>query len=369
MTDTDIFIDNRQALAGLISGIAQDTTVSLDTEFVRERTYYPRLCLIQIATPKLTACIDCLADLDMRPLFESLLDARSTWVLHSARQDLEVIHQHTDRLPARLIDTQIAAGLLGYPPQISLQDLLQKVLGIRLDKTYVRTDWAERPLPEPAMRYALEDVRHLNGLWQALKAELQHRHRLGWLEEDCRLALDAPLVTPAATLWARLKGLGSLEARARCAALSLVEWRERCARKLNRPRRWIMSDALLLRIADTLPTTREELASVAEMPRRLMERFGGDILAAAAEQEASERLSFVEACSDKPRPDNDGLKRLRDDAKRRARELGIHPEVLATRRELSDLLVGTMSGRAARGWRWKELRDPVRRSHRDATGH
>ncbi|MCY3732431.1 MAG: hypothetical protein OXF98_13930, partial [Rhodospirillaceae bacterium] len=109
-------------------------------------------------------------------------------------------------------------------------------------------------------------------------------------------------------------------------------------------------------------------ASVAGMPRRLMERFGGDILAAAAEHEASERLSFVEACSDKPRPDNDGLKRLRDDAKRRARELGIHPEVLATRRELSDLLVGAASGRAARGWRWKQLRDPVRRSHRHATG-
>ena len=125
MTDTDIFIDNRQALAGLIPRIAQETTVSLDTEFVRERTYYPRLCLIQIATPKLTACIDCLADLELGPLFESLLDARSTWVLHSARQDLEVIHQHIGRLPARLIDTQIAAGLLGHSPQISLQDLLQ----------------------------------------------------------------------------------------------------------------------------------------------------------------------------------------------------------------------------------------------------
>ena len=145
MTDTDLFIDSDEALTSVLSSIPIDTIVSLDTEFVRERTYYPQLCLIQIATRELTACIDCLAQIALDPLFDSLLDSGRTWLLHSARQDLEVIRQHTARLPTRLIDTQIAAGLLGYPPQIGLQDLLQEVLNVKLDKSFARTNWAKRP--------------------------------------------------------------------------------------------------------------------------------------------------------------------------------------------------------------------------------
>ena len=359
MTDTDLFIDSDEALADLVARISVDAIVSLDTEFVRERTYYPQLCLIQIATPELTACVDCLAGSDLEPLLNALLDSRGTWLLHSARQDLEVIHQHTDRLPARLIDSQIAAGLLGYPPQIGLQDLLQEVLDVKLDKAFARTNWAKRPLPEPAIHYALDDVRHLWELWQALETELAKHNRLGWLEEDCQLALDAPLVTPPTTLWARLKGLGSLGAGGRSAALSLVEWREKCAQKLNRPRRWILSDELLLRIADTVPTTQDNLASIPEMPQRLVERFGGEILAATADCRGSERLDFVEGHLERPRPSKNGLKRLQHAAKLRAQELGIQPEVLATRKELVDLLVGAPSGRAAKGWRWNELKDMV----------
>ena len=362
MTDTDLFIDSDEALADLVTRISVDAIISLDTEFVRERTYYPQLCLIQIATPELTACVDCLADHDLEPLLSVLLDEQRSWLLHSARQDLEVIHQHTNRLPARLIDSQIAAGLLGYPPQIGLQDLLQEELDVKLDKALARTNWAKRPLPEPAIHYALDDVRHLSELWQALETELARSNRLDWLEEDCRLALDTPLVTPPTTLWARLKGLGSLEAGAKSAALSLVEWREKCAQELNRPRRWILSDELLLRIADTVPITQDKLASIPEMPQRLVERFGGEILAATEDFNGSDRINFVEGHTERPRPNKNGLKRLQDAAKRRAQELGIQPEVLATRKELIDLLVGTPSGRTANGWRWNELKDVVAES-------
>lgn len=357
MTDTDLFIDSDEALTDVLSHISSDTIVSLDTEFVRERTYYPQLCLIQIATRELTACIDCLAQLALDSVFDALLDSGRTWLLHSARQDLEVIHQHTAGLPTRLIDTQIAAGLLGYPPQIGLQDLLHEVLDVKLDKSFARTNWAKRPLPDAALHYALEDVRHLANLWEVLESELEDRGRLSWLAEDCRLALDTPLITPATTLWARLRGLGSLDTSAKCSALSLVEWREKCAQQLNRPRRWILSDDLLLRIASTLPTTRETLASIAEMPERLAERFGDEILAAAADCVDPEKISFVAGHADKPRPDKKGLKRLQDSAKLRARELGIQPEVLATRGELTELLVGTATGRVVTGWRWNELKD------------
>ena len=366
MTDTGLFIDSDEALADLVAWTSIDAIVSLDTEFVRERTYYPRLCLIQIATPKLTACVDCLADSDLEPLLNSLLDSRKTWLLHSARQDLEVIYQHTDRLPARLIDSQIAAGLLGYPPQIGLQNLLHNVLDVKLDKAFTRTNWAKRPLPEPAIHYALDDVRYLSELWQALETELAKHDRLDWLEEDCQLALDAPLVTPPTTLWARLRGLGSLGAGGKSAALSLVEWREKCAQQLNRPRRWILSDEMLLRIADTLPSTQGNLASIPKMPQHLVERFGGEILAATADCGESERLGFVEGRLDRPRPNKNSLKRLQDAAKLCAQELGIQSEVLATRQELVDLLVGTPSGRAAKGWRWTELKHLVAESQQNS---
>ena len=360
MRDTDLLIDNTESLTNLISNTLAETIISLDTEFLRERTYFPQLCLIQVATPQLTACVDCLADLDLQPLLEYLLEPQRIWLLHSARQDLEVIHQHSNGLPNQLIDSQIAAGLLGYAPQIGLQDLLEEVLNVKLDKTLARTNWADRPLPKPAVQYALDDVRYLSALWEILKSELEDRNRLGWLKEDCQLALNAPLVTPAVTLWARLKGLSSMEDNVKYAALSLVEWREKCAQKLNRPRRWILSDVLLLRIAKTLPTTQKNLSSIAEMPQRLAERFGTEILAAAANHDQSEEISSIQKQLDKPRPDKNKLKQLQDDFKQRAQELGIRPEVLATRKELCELIVGTASGRVAKGgWRWDVLSDLV----------
>ena len=360
MRDTDLLIDSTKSLTSLISNSLAETIISLDTEFLRERTYFPQLCLIQVATPQLTACVDCLADLDIQPLLEYLLEPQRIWLLHSARQDLEVIHQHSNGLPNQLIDSQIAAGLLGYAPQIGLQDLLEEVLNVKLDKTLARTNWADRPLPGPAVQYALDDVRYLSALWEILKSELEDRNRLDWLKEDCQLALNTPLVTPAVTLWARLKGLSSMEDNVKYAALSLVEWREKCAQKLNRPRRWILSDMLLLRIAKTLPTTQKNLASIAEMPQRLAERFGAEILAAAANHDQSEETSSIQKQLDKPRPDKNKLKQLQDDFKQRAQELGIRPEVLATRKELCELIVGTASGRVAKGgWRWDVLSDLV----------
>ncbi len=358
MTDTDLFIDETGALTDLMERLSEETVVSMDTEFVRERTYYPQLCLIQLAAPELTACVDCL-QVDLELLFAYLLQPERTWLLHSARQDLEVIHQHTGRGPARLIDTQIAAGLLGYAPQIGLQDLVDEILSVKLDKGFARTNWAKRPLPEPAIHYALDDVRHLADLWQVLKSRLESRGRLDWLEEDCRTALSVPFVTPPATLWSRLKGIGSMERRAQHAALSLIEWRETCAQKLDRPRRWICDDGLLLRVARALPINQEELTSIAEMPRRLAGRFGAEILAAVADRDGSEKADLINQRRDQPRPDKNGLRQLQDRARLRAEELGIQPEVLATRKELGELLVGLPSERISNGWRSNQLQDLI----------
>lgn len=354
---TDLFIDSDSSLAELISSISVEPIISLDTEFMRESTYYPKLCLIQIATPNLAACVDCLANLDFSPLFESLLEKDKSWILHSARQDLEVINQHANGLPSRLIDTQIAAALLGHMPQIGLQDIVKEQLNIELDKSLSRTNWAKRPLATPAVKYALGDVHHLLKLWDTLYSKLKKHDRVSWFEEDCQQALGAPLVTPCLTLWERLKGLSSLETLSQSVALSLVEWREECAQELDRPRRWILSDELIIRTASRRPTSHKELASIAEMPPKLIKRFGDKILAATTTHENTDKMMLVNKRLDKPRPDKNSLKQLQNHTAQRAHKLGIQPEVLATRKELIELLIGKPSDRIATGWRQHEFDD------------
>ena len=357
MTDTDRLVDDAQSLANLVDSISEAPLVALDTEFVREQTYYPRLCLIQVATPDRLACVDCLADMDLNPLFSALLAPGGTWLLHSARQDLEAMQRLMFRLPSRLIDTQIAAALLGRTPQIGLQDLVAGELNVRLDKGFTRTNWAARPLPGGALQYALDDVRHLFALWGALRKKLNDLGRLDWLEEDCRTALETPVLTPPAALWSRLRGVRALNARTRCAALALVEWRESCAQRLNRPRRWLCSDQLLVRIAKTMPNRPDDLSGIPELPKRFARRFGDEIVSAIAASKTEKNLRLVDV---RRAPIQESqFKRLRDGARQRAGKLNVDPQVLATRQELLDLLRGHSSGRIAVGWRWDQLKGLV----------
>ena len=198
------------------------------------------------------------------------------------------------RLPSRLIDTQIAAALLGKTPQIGLQDLVAEELSVRLDKGFTRTNWARRPLPAGALRYALDDVRHLFALWGVLRGRLKNLNRLDWLEEDCRTALETPVLTPPAALWSRLRGVRALNARTRCAALALVEWRESCAQRLNRPRRWLCSDQLLVRIARTMPQRPDDISGIPELPKRFARRFGEEIVSAIAASKTEKNLRLVD---------------------------------------------------------------------------
>ncbi|HSG63642.1 MAG TPA: ribonuclease D, partial [Gammaproteobacteria bacterium] len=199
----EIYVDNDDALRTYLVSIAADTMLGIDTEFVRERTYYPQLCLLQIASPRSIACIDCLAPIDLPMLLDRLLREDCTWIVHSSRQDLEVIHQHAAQLPAHLIDTQVAAGIVGYPPQIGLQDLLADVLGVRLDKEYTRTDWSIRPLPAAAVAYARDDVRSLLALWEALAERLDALGRRDWVEQDCAFLLRQAPIAPPEQIWSR----------------------------------------------------------------------------------------------------------------------------------------------------------------------
>jgi ribonuclease D len=347
------WIDSDATLASLSAALDGATLVAVDTEFVREKTYYPQLCLIQIATRELAACVDCLAPLDLAPLFERLFRPDCTWVLHSARQDLEVIWQRASRLPPRLIDTQIGAALIGWPPQLGLEGLLERTVHVTLGESFARTDWSRRPLPAAQLNYALEDVRHLLPAWEALEQRLEELGRLAWLHEDCARALAEPPVADATSVWSRLKGQYALPFPAQCAALELVRWRERAAQRSDRPRRWLLDDEQLLVLAAALPTTPEAIGEL--MPPKFVARNGEDIVAAVARRGEPDVQAIVRASAAQQAPDKNKVKALQEDARKRAAALGLEPEILATKRELVALAAGNPPAHLRSGWRAAEL--------------
>lgn len=350
----EIFVADRQTLDDVSDAIAATALVAIDTEFVRERTYYPELCLIQIATPDLIACIDCLGSVDLAPLLSALLRPECHWVLHSGRQDLEVIWNRAHALPKRLIDTQVAAALTGSSPQLGLQDLIAHLLGIDLEKGHTRTDWSKRPLPTAALHYALDDVRHLLRAWALLRERLESLGRLGWFEEDCARLIEEPPVADTTTIFRRLKAPG-LSVDQQCAALALVEWREQRAQDANRPRRWILADDQLARVARALPRNIASLQAITDLPRGLLAHSGTEILGAIERSNSAAFRDLVTAMAVDGKPDKERAAALQAAAKRRADELGIQAEVLATRRDINALASGADPSLVLVGWRAAEL--------------
>lgn len=347
------WIDNETALARLVAALNNAPLAAVDTEFVREKTYYPQLCLIQVGTAEQVACIDCLAKLDLAPLYARLFDPDFTWIVHSARQDLEVIFQLTGRLPPRLIDTQIAAALTGYPPQAGLETLLERTLDLTLGESYARTDWSRRPLPEAALKYALDDVRYLLAAWERLDAELGRLGRREWVREESERMLAERPVADTTAIWARLKGVHGLPFASQCAALALVRWRETAAQRSDRPRRWLLTDDALLAIAAALPRDAAALAAVADS--KFIARSAPAILAALATRNDAELQAEVRANAAQPMPDKALVKSLQERARRRAAQLGIEPEILATRRDLVAVALGDPPPHLRTGWRSREL--------------
>ena len=345
------------AMDRVTSALGAARLVALDTEFVREKTYYPQLCLIQIATGDLIACVDCLAECDRNAFLAALMSDDRIWVLHSARQDLEVVFNLTGRLPATLIDTQIAGALLGMAPQTSLQKLLETTLGVTIEKDQTRADWSARPLPAAALAYALNDVRYLLEAWDALRARLVEAGRLDWLEEECRRLLEADPAATAAAVLERTRGIGSLSIPQLKAAFALVQWREQRASTSDRPRRWIMADDVLVRLARARPQDAAALRSIEGLPARLAEKSGKALIATIAESEALALPDGLAAATDQRRPDKSRLKALQTAVRQKAESLGIAAELLATRRDIAAIEAGNPPTWLREGWRADLLAD------------
>ena len=256
--------------------------VAVDTEFMRERTYWAQLCLVQCATPDEAVAIDALAPgIDLGPLFRLLDDGRVLKVFHAARQDLEIFHHLTEKVPGPLFDTQVAAMVCGFGDAVSYETLAGQLAQVRIDKSARFTDWAQRPLSERQITYALADVIHLKKIYLALAQRLTTSNRASWLQEEMATLLDpATYRMDPEEGWRRFKPR-TAKPRLLAVLKEVAAWREREAQRRDVPRNRVIRDETVMDIAGHAPTTIDELARVRGLSRSFADgRLGEDLLAA-----------------------------------------------------------------------------------------
>lgn len=363
MAETPPLITTSDALAETVARLRERDWFALDTEFIREDTYWPQLCLIQIATDAHVACIDPLALDSLGPLYEILADPAITKVLHAAYQDLEVFYQATGQLPAPVFDTQLAAPLLGFPEQAAYGRLVEALLDVRLTKGHARTDWRERPLPAAALRYAADDVRYLVPLYQALEQGLAARQRLPWLQEEFARLTDAARFERAPEdAWRRLKGIERLSGAGRAVVRALARWREYQARNDNVPRGRILRDEALIDLARALPADRKQIGRLRSLRGRPLERYGADLLALIAEAREQSPPALPSATTAAPPLDERAIalvEALEAVAHLRCAEHEVNPAVVVSRRELRRIAGGERAENILSGWRAELVADPL----------
>ncbi len=277
-------VDSTTALAEACALLKSCEFITVDTEFHRETTFWPKLCLIQIAGGTEAFAIDALAPkLDLEPFLALMRDPGIIKVFHAARQDIEIIWKLSGSVPSPLFDTQIAAMVCGYGDQVSYGDLVRQCCGLTIDKSSRFTDWAQRPLSAAQLDYAIADVTHLQKVYRHLHDQLQREGRLAWLDEDLALLKD-----PATYMQAPERAWERFRSRARkprdiAVLMELAQWREREAQERDIPRGRVLKDDLLIEIALAAPRDAAALAQLRSFPRGMERaRAGTDIIAAVA---------------------------------------------------------------------------------------
>jgi ribonuclease D len=331
---------------------------------MRERTYYAELALLQMADNDGVALIDPLGAVDPEAIARLLCHPHQTKVLHAGRQDLEVLLPLTGAPIAPVLDTQLAAGLCGYAPQIGYGELVARELEVTLEKGQARTDWKRRPLSDQQLSYAADDVRYLLPLAARLEEKLAALGRSAWLAEDLAELADPLLyrVDPS-DAWQRFKGIEALPVREQIRLRALAAWREERAIQRNLPRGWVLPDDIARTIARAAPATPDALARLDIMAPGTLEKLGPGLLA-ALEQAAEQPADGIEQRADgRPEPaERERQKQLTESVKRIAGDLAVAPEVLGTQRALRRIARGEAVDQVFHGWRLSLLAEPLSRA-------
>ncbi|HET7709549.1 MAG TPA: ribonuclease D [Sphingomicrobium sp.] len=348
-------------LARLVDRMAKHPFVAVDTEFMRENTYWPDLCLIQIATADEAAAIDPKADLDLAPLLSLLVDNHDVLkVFHAGGQDLEIVHNLTGKTPQPLFDTQVAAMALGHGEQVGYSNLIESMLGHSLDKGARFTDWGRRPLDKRQIDYAIADVTHLANIFPKLLERLRRTGRGGWLDEEMeRLADPSSFAFPPEDAWKRLK-LPSRNPAVLGRLKALAAWRETEARGKNIPRGRIIKDDTLNELAAHPPRTQDDLGRVRGLSAGWRSNdIGARLIAAIAAATPLDPREMPDREPRRPGLTKDGalvsdlLKLL---LKIRAKESGVAPRLIARADDIEALAAGVRTGlNILSGWRFEEF--------------
>lgn len=352
----------------LASEALEHSIIGMDTEFLRERTYRARLCLLQISTRKGVYILDPLEGTELKAIAELVGDDRTEVVVHAGRQDFEIFSQDLGVVPRRVFDVQIAAGFTGYGASLPYGRLVREITGVDLTKGESYTDWCKRPLTETQLTYAANDVRYLIAIADRLKDELVAGGRNEWIGDEMARLEDPALYTdPPEEAWQRVSGRGSLSGGQLAVLKELAAWREETAARRNVPRGWVLKDQSLVEVARRSPATPDAMKAIRGFPSKEVDR------SFPALKRAIERGRSAEPLRSGRRPSRTAQARARTlsgiaDALVRARAdaAGIATELVATRGEMEMLLLDVFGGQSnpeghklLQGWRRELAGDAV----------
>ena len=353
-------IGSHGGLTELVDAASQSGWVAMDTEFLRERTFIPELCLIQATCEGFEACIDPLALDDLSPLGDLLANPAILKIFHSCRQDLEALDTRTTIQAANLYDTQLAAAFCGYGDQVSYGQLVDEICAVHLPKTYTRADWRRRPLPSEQLEYAIDDVKYLPPLRRQLDQLLEQKGRSDWHRAECNLAIDPVHYRfDPHNAWSRLKGVGSLDSAGRTCAQKLAAWREQKAHDRNLPRGWVLPPAALLQICRERPDTPEKLAEIPEIGARMLKHAGHEILAIVRQ---SKNDGDETTWSPPPMLTSEQRRRVKKIMAflgQQADQAEISRSLFTNRREIEDFVRGETDLPLFKGWRAQLAGDEI----------
>jgi len=350
-----VYIDNQETLEAFVERARASSVLAIDTEFLREKTYYARLCLLQLATDDEVAIVDPFAVNDLHVLVPLLADRGIVKLFHAGGQDLEILYREVGMLPEPIFDTQVAAALLGHTQQIGYGALVHSVCGVNLKKVDSYTDWSRRPLSDSQLEYAADDVVYLPGIYREMCAMLDARGRREWLAPDfAELSDPARYEADPRQRFRRLKRVSSLSRRQLSAAREVAAWREEEAARRDVPRKWVITDEQIVEACKREARSIDELFMVRGMREKLPTRDARTVAALLRKglDEPQDRWPVLDRAS-KSEPNVDAQLDLMEAVVRlRARENGIAMQTLASRDDLARLARGyTEEVDVLRGWR------------------
>ena len=353
-------VTSEDELQHAVDAVRSSGVMALDTEFMREKTYRARLCLVQVAALDHIFLLDPLSNLDLSSIGDLLADPQVEVLVHAGKQDLEIFYDAYGSVPKNVFDVQVAAAFAGYGASLPYGRLVEAVLGLPLEKGESYTDWCQRPLTDAQMRYAADDVRYLPGVADRLKQTLVDQDRLSWVAEELgELEHPDSYGIDPERIWKKVTGRGSLRGNQAAVLRELALWREETAARRDLPRGWVLKDPTLIELARRCPKDASALRSIRGLNPKEVDRSGSEILAAVERGRKAPKIDVARAPSRTVQIRARMMAGLADALVRAKCEgASIATEVVMTRSELEALLADVVSGtpdpakhRLLQGWR------------------